>query len=256
MKKMMKASILVMAVLLLAACQPGSSGSVNLSGTSWQLSSLGGALPISGTSATLEFGTDGSLTGSDSCNRFMTTYVSKNDSLTVTQPAAGTLMACDENIMKQADAYSAALAATKSFTSDGTSLILKDAAGKILATFVVISQDLNGTAWNVVQYNNGKEAVVSLIEGTVITAGIADDQVAGSAGCNNYFAGFKVDGKNITIEAPGSTRMMCEAPEGVMEQEAAFLAALESAATFSNRGNSLEFRTAADQIAVILVPAH
>lgn len=254
MKNLMKVSIVIVAVLLLAACQPGSGGTVNLSGTSWRLSSLGGALPVSGTTATLEFGTDGSLAGSDGCNRYTTSFTQKNDSLTI-NPAATTMMACEENIMKQAAAYSAALAATKSLLSDGTTLILKDAAGKIVATFVAISQDLNGTAWRVVQYNNGKEAVVSLIQGTEITAAFADDQVTGSAGCNTYFAGFKVDGKTIKIDAPGSTMMSCGEPEGVMEQEAAFLAALESAATFSNRGNSLEFRTAADQIALVLVPA-
>ena len=36
-----------------------------------------------------------------------------------------------------------------------------------------------------------------------------------------------------------------------MDQEAAFLAALQSAATFRIDGNMLEMRTAADQIAVI-----
>jgi len=254
MKKLRDISILIAAVLLLAACQTGSSETVTLGGTSWKLSSLNGSLPVSGTTATLEFGSDGSLAGSDSCNRYMTSYTQKNDTLSIA-PIAGTLMACEEKIMNQADAFSTALANATNLLTDGTTLILKDAAGKILATFVAISQDLNGTAWRVVQYNNGKQAVVSLIEGTEITAAFADDQVSGAAGCNSYFAGFKVDDEAIKIDPPGATMMFCEQPEGVMEQEAAFLIALESAATFNNRGNLLEFRTAEDQIAVIFVPA-
>ena len=45
--------------------------------------------------------------------------------------------------------------------------------------------------------------------------------------------------------------MFCEEPEGVMEQEAAYLAALQSAATFSIEGDQLWLRTAEDAIAVI-----
>ena len=45
--------------------------------------------------------------------------------------------------------------------------------------------------------------------------------------------------------------MFCTEPEGVMDQEAEFLGALQSAATFRITGNMLELRTAGDQIAVI-----
>lgn len=254
MKFLNKLSVLVATALLLVACQSGSSGTLNLAGTSWKLSSLNGSLPVAGTTVSLEFGVDGTLVGSDGCNRYATSYTQNNDNLTIA-PTASTLMICEETVMNQTTAFSAALAATKIILGDDASLILKDSNGKILATFVVLSQDLNGTAWRVIQYNNGKQAVVSLIEGTEITAAFADDQVTGLAGCNAFFAGFKVDGKTIEIDAPGATMMFCDKPEGVMDQEVAFLVALKRAATFNNRGDLLEFRTVDDQIALILVPA-
>ncbi len=41
-------------------------------------------------------------------------------------------------------------------------------------------------------------------------------------------------------------------PEGLMEQEAAFLRALESAATVQREGTRLDLRTAADALAVTM----
>ena len=104
-----------------------------------------------------------------------------------------------------------------------------------------------------VNYNNGREAVVGLLEGTEITLNFDETDLNGNAGCNNYFAGYAVKGKHILIDPPGSTMMFCEAPEGVMAQEAAYLAALESAATFRIEGDQLWLRTAEDAIAVIAV---
>lgn len=114
------------------------------------------------------------------------------------------------------------------------------------------SQDLAGTAWDVLSYNNGREALVSLLLGTEITADFGSDgRVSGNAGCNQYFASYAVDGKAIEIGPAGTTRMFCADPPGVMERESEYLAAIESAATYSIQGNPLEMRTAADQMAII-----
>lgn len=250
--------LIVVTALVLTACQQltGGNTAFALADTNWVLSSLNGTMPAAGTSVTMKFAADGTVSGSDGCNRFNTTFTQKSDSLTFAQPGASTMMACEDQIMSQATAFAAALASTKSIVADKASLILKDADGIILATFVVLSQDLTGTSWKVVSYNNGKEAVVGLIEGTEITATFDDVQVSGSAGCNRYFAGFAVEADLIVIDPPGATMMFCETPAGVMDQEYAYLAALESAATYVNNGDSLEFRTAADQLAVMLVPAN
>jgi heat shock protein HslJ len=104
---------------------------------------------------------------------------------------------------------------------------------------------LAGTSWIVTRYNNGQEAVVSVIIGTEMTANFrADGQLTGSAGCNNYFTSYTTDGNNITIGPAGSTQQFCSEPEGVMEQEQEYLTALQSAATYSSRGDSLDLRTA------------
>ena len=57
-----------------------------------------------------------------------------------------------------------------------------------MATFVAQASGLADTAWDVISYNNGREAVVGLIPGTEISANFgADGELTGNAGCNEYF---------------------------------------------------------------------
>jgi len=110
---------------------------------------------------------------------------------------------------------------------------------------------LSGTRWEVVNYNNGSGGVVSLIDGTRIPLDFgAGGQLSGNGGCNDFSAAYQVNGDGITIGRPSVTSMFCAEPEGVMDQETKFLAALQSAATFRIDGNTLEMRTAAGALAV------
>lgn len=238
-------------VAVIPPVSPGPGG--DLAGTGWVLSSLAGALPISGTAVAMQFGDDGTLSGTDGCNQFNTTFTQSGNTLSIDQATGvSTMMACPEPVMEQAAAFSAALASATSFTLADDELRLQ-AGDQVLATFAFSSTDLADTAWEVVSYNNGREAVVGLIAGTelYLNFGLEGD-LTGNAGCNQFFTGFSAADNTIAIEPPGSTRRFCSEPPGIMEQEQEFLAALESSATYSIRGNLLETRTAGDQIAVIM----
>ena len=76
-------------------------------------------------------------------------------------------------------------------------------------------------------------------------------RVQGKAGCNTYFANYRAGGNTLSVDRPGATKMFCDSPEGVMQQEQQFLAALKSAATFQITGNQLQIRSAADALAVM-----
>ena len=98
--------------------------------------------------------------------------------------------------------------------------------------------------------------MTSPIAGTELTATFDDDGgLSGSAGCNNYTSAYTTDASSIAIEPPASTRKLCPEPAGVMEQEAAYLAALGVAERFSVGGGSLELLRADGTIAVALSPA-
>ena len=99
---------------------------------------------------------------------------------------------------------------------------------------------LNDTNWKLASYQDAQGQVVSALPGKEATLKFADGQVSGTTGCNSYSAAYKVNGKNITISQAISTLMACENPQGLMDQESAFLRALGSAATFKMTGNTLE----------------
>ena len=85
--------------------------------------------------------------------------------------------------------------------------------------FEAQSGDLAGTSWIVTGYNNGKQAVTSVINGTTVTAKFGSDgNVSGSGGCNSYSASYTTNGKKTIKIGPAiSTQMACAQPEGVMQ---------------------------------------
>ena len=263
--------VATLAMLVLAACAPirplpggatapmgapmGAAEANPLAGTSWMLTELDGQAPLADATVTLRFEADGSAGGSDGCNNYFTTYTVDGDAISF-GVGGSTMMACPEPVMTQASAYQAALSSAVTFMMADGMLMLHNADGAAVAVFAAQSSDLAGSAWDVTNYNNGREAVVSVLADTVLTVAVGDDgSISGSAGCNNFRGGYTVDGNLIAIGPLATTRMMCPTPEGVMEQEAEFVAALESSATYRIDGNQLELRTADDALAVWMVRA-
>jgi heat shock protein HslJ len=218
------------------------SGKDTLDGTSWTLATLNGQAPLKGTTVTLNF-VAGKAAGSDGCNNYSGSYTADGTNIKFSQSMAATMMACPDPIMKQATAYMQALGQAATYKADAKQLTLYDASGKELATFSAQSSDLGGTSWIVTGYNNGKQAVVSVMAGTELTANFdANGQLSGSAGCNTYSAAYKTEGDKISIGPAATTRKACEL--AVMDQEQQYLAALSTAATYRIDGTKLELRTA------------
>ena len=120
----------------------------------------------------------------------------------------------------------------------------------MLATFKAQSQQLAGTSWSVVAYNNGKQAVESVLAATKLTAVFAKDgNLTGFAGCNNYSAAWSGTTPKLAIAQVSSTRKYCATPTGAMDQESRYLAALATAATYRIEGSTLELRTASGALA-------
>lgn len=218
-------------------------GAVPLAGTSWLLSSLNGASPLPKTTITLEFVDETAAGGTSGCNNYNTTYAVDGIRISFGQ-TAGTLKACLQPVMDQEQSYLAALgdAAFYEVTKQGLSLF--DSNTTQLAQFEPASSDLVGSDWDVISYNNGKGGVVTVITGTSISASFGEDgQVSGSAGCNDYFGPYTTEGSAISIGPLAATRKLC-ADEDVMAQEAAYLSALETVATYKITGDRMEMRTA------------
>jgi len=223
----------------------------SLEGSAWVLTALGERTLVGGHPITLRF-EDGRLGGSDGCNRYSSRYVSDGAQMSLQPAGAATMMACEPAVMEQARAYAAALTSTRGYRIVDGQLLLIDGDGGTLASFAPQSQAVENTSWHATGINNGKGAVASLVRGTTVTLAFdAGGRASGSSGCNNFTAGYETKGSNLRFTAPVATRRMC-AGEGVMEQEAAFLVALQSVDTMRIEGNRLELRRADGALAISL----
>jgi heat shock protein HslJ len=115
------------------------------------------------------------------------------------------------------------------------------------------SSPLGDTEW-VLTSLNGQ----GLIEGTNITLSFDEGSLSGFAGCNAYGGG--PDGGEVIATKDGSltipglaiTAQFCPSPEGIMEQEQAYVEALSSAVTYRMTDDRLEIGDAAGETTLVL----
>jgi heat shock protein HslJ len=194
---------------------------------------------------TINFSTDGKVSGVAACNNYTSTYTVDGDALTI-GPAASTMMACATDIQSKFEtAYLAALAKVRTYfielKGETNTLTLADEAGKPLARYTLASTSLAGD-WLATGYNNGKQALVSLAAGSEITMTLTEaGDVTGNATCNTYNGTYKVDGDKITFGPLMSTKMACASNE-LNTQEQAYLAALGNTTTWELANGVLTFR--------------
>ncbi len=245
-------------IFLIATCAFSLTGckvTNTLNGTTWVLIGLNGMASLPDVPVTISFDGD-KVGGSDGCNRYGSTYTIKNNQISIDQNVVSTLMACPEEIMSQAQQFTRAIIDASYFEVADNRLSLLNSENEAMAVFIKQDLTLADTNWILTGYNTGKQAVVSLVQGTQITVTFGNDgKVSGNAGCNRFTANYSVEEKSINIGQAASTKMMCLEPAGVMEQESAFLQALSSAATFRMEGDKLELRTGDGAIAIQLTRA-
>ena len=188
--KFLGAAILVAAVL--QGCSPmqtasqGASPPPSLNDTAWTLASLPGTTLLPAPQATLQF-EGGRAAGSDGCNRYGTRFTAADGKLELGPQRVSTQMACPEPVSQLAAAFNRVLDDVRAYRIEAGSLLLLNASGATLATLAAQANTLAGTAWQVSGYNNGKQAVVSVITGTQLTMEfLADGKLRGSGGCNNF----------------------------------------------------------------------
>jgi heat shock protein HslJ len=213
-----------------------------LEGTTWQLTPAPGtAGDAKASPPTVRFA-DGRASGFSGCNRFTGSYKRDGDTLTV-GPLAGTMMACPEPRMGAEKAFLDALSGAHRVAIAGDHLTLTSPSGAALAFQAEPPPTLEGVAWKVTGFNNGRQAVVSPRTGTTVTLSFENGKVTGSAGCNTFRATYTSDGNRLSIGPAATTRKMCPA-EGVMEQERQFLAALATAQVWTVEGGKLDVHRA------------
>jgi putative lipoprotein len=116
-------------VMALAGCSDAS-----LEDRTWQLVELEGSAPISGT--TIDMTIDGEVvSGSSGCNQYNGPVTYGGGEMTLGPNFAATMMACEEAIMDQEQAYLSALASVTGYEVSGDELSLTDDSGEVVAVF-------------------------------------------------------------------------------------------------------------------------
>ncbi len=77
-----------------------------------------------------------------------------------------------------------------------------------------------------------------------------DDKLSGLDGCNIYSGDYVLDDSNISIANVLSTRLQCDDPEGIMEQEARYLELLKLAKVYQLNDFRLELLSAEGQVLI------
>lgn len=99
-----------------------------------------------------------------------------------------------------------------------------------------ILDQLLGTDWDLTEWQG-----MTILPDTVPTLSFNESGIGGNAGCNGYGGSITLTGEEITISQLISTMMWCE---GLMEQEQAFMQALQDAQSLSLDGETLILQTA------------
>lgn len=112
--------------------------------------------------------------------------------------------------------------------------------------------DLIDSEWRLISLN-GED----LIEGTEITLYFKEDYLGGSMTCNIYGGGpdsgkyEATDEGTLKVPQLAWTVQLCSEPEGVMEQEEAYIEALQNAAAYRVMDDRLEIYDAAGETTIV-----
>lgn len=104
-----------------------------LQGAAWQVDSVNGKPVVAGSQVTLQFGTDGRLTGSAGCNRYSAPYGTKVEGIAL-GPAIATRRACIPEIDRQEAAFLTVLRGVVPYqVTPGALVISGSGSGRIVA---------------------------------------------------------------------------------------------------------------------------
>ena len=132
-------------------------------------------------------------------------------------------------------------------TSDaGTSTAAEPAAESVKPDVT-----LTNTYWKLVELNGAAAEPGEDREPHMILRG--EDEVGGYAGCNQFTGSFTVAGDGLSFGPIASTRRMCAES---MQQEDAFLQALENAQRYSISGEDLAIENAGGEVTMRFVAVY
>ncbi len=234
----LRAVLYSLALVVLVGCSAPASAP-QLNGSTWVVTAIGARPTLAAGPPTLSFA-ETTVSGSTGCNTFTGAYTRNGDGVTFSRLAV-TQMACAGAAMTQETAFTAALTTVAQVRSEGSSLLMVDAAGGTQLTLAAppspSPSPLATTTWKLTSIRRGA-TTSSLITGT--SASLTINTTAGSysgTACNSFGGDLTHSGGSITFETPHTTWTSCPAAE--LQQEQQILSTLTAVRTWKIDGSTL-----------------
>ncbi|MCJ7709527.1 MAG: META domain-containing protein, partial [Chloroflexi bacterium] len=243
---------LVALAFLITACSAGPGTGGTLEGTKWVLESYDqdGSLTIlpEAQYADLEFNAN-RLNGFSGCNEFNGLYRAGGRTL-LTSELSGTRMACDEASMAFEQQYLSLLGQSRFYSVRRGQLTIFSAERNTVLVYDAAPRNPLLGKWRVDSYGTTPGTVVGVLDGTRLDVAFQLVSVGGSGGCNAFSGTYGTSGDVVRVGRLATTRLACD--PAVMDQETAFLEALQGVAFVESRGSSLNLPDRSGQILVAL----
>ena len=243
---------LVALAFLITACSAGPGTGGTLEGTQWVLESYDqdGSLTILPETQYADVEFDASrVSGFSGCNEFNGLYRAGGRTLLISQ-LSGTRMACDEASMAFEQQYLSLLGSSRFYSVRRDQLTIFDAERNTVLVFNAAPRNPLLGKWRVDSYGTTPGTLVGVLEGTQLDVAFQLLSVGGSAGCNAYSGTYGTNGNVVRVGKLATTRLACDT--AVMDQETAFLEALQGVAFIESRGSTLNLTDLSGQILVAL----
>jgi heat shock protein HslJ len=242
-------------VALVAACSgaaPDANGG-QLEGSDWVLRSydLGGTLTIVPDTQYVdaEF-TSNRINGFSGCNTYHARYRAGGRTLFISK-ASATLMACPEESMALEQAYLGLLDASRFYGIRRNTLTIYSSLGSPILVFDAAPRNPLRGEWRVDSFATDANTVSAVLPETVIDVVFGIASVGGFAGCNSFSGTYGTNGNIVRVSPLATTRLACD--QAVMDQEAAFLKALQGAALIDVRADAVNLTDLGGSVVVALV---
>jgi heat shock protein HslJ len=123
-------------------------------------------------------------------------------------------------------------------------LLLYTVEDQLMVTMVALeSLPFEGTTWDLKFISPELAYWEALIPDTHITITFDGEQLSGNAGCNDYSTTYSLADHRLTLGEIEVTDRTCDEPDGVMDQESAYLSMLATAGRLDETARSFEMLT-------------
>ncbi len=244
---------LVALVGLVAACTAGPGTGGEIEGIQWVLRSYdqAGTLTIVPDTvfADAQFA-NYQVSGSSGCNSYKALYQAGGRTLIVGNPSV-TLMACDQATMDFEQTFLTLLQSSRFYGVQRDTLTVWNADRTNVLVFDAAPRNPLLGRWQVNSFATPSGSVSVPIAGTSLEVTFGLLNVSGFSGCNSFSGTYSTNGNVVRIGGLASTRIAC--PQDVMDQELAFLTALQGVAFIDYQGSTVLLEDRNNRIQVALV---